>query len=184
MIAPAIPAGVCPRLADDSRGVALTEFAFVFPVLLLLFLGGYQLSDGIACKRKVGLANRTIADLGTRSKQVSAAEVDAMLAASTQVMAPYRQASAQVRLTEVFTSNTGLTNVVWSRGRNGAAARAVGSVVTLPGTLRTNGTYLLMSEINYAYDPGVRFSIVGRKTLTDPLFMSPRNSDSVPCNDC
>lgn len=170
-------------IGPDRRGVALTEFAFTFPILLLLFLGGYQLSDAIACKRKVGLTNRTIADLGSRNKQVVASDVDTILAAAAQVMAPYRDTQAQVRLSEVYTSPAGVTTIVWSRGRN-AAARAAGSSVTLPGSLRTNGTYLLMSEITYAYDPRVRFGLVGARTLTDRLFMSPRNSDSVPCNDC
>ncbi len=170
-------------LLRDRGGVALTEFAFTFPVLLLLFLGGYQLSDAIACKRKVGLTNRTIVDLGTRSKQVVASDVDLMLAAAVQVMAPYRASQAQVRLTEVYTSPSGATTVVWSRGRN-AIPLAKGATVALPGSLRTNNTYLLMSDITYAYDPRVRFGIVGTRTLTDTLFMSPRNSDSVPCNDC
>jgi len=171
------------RMWRDRRGVALTEFAFTFPVLLLLFLGGYQVSDGIACKRKVGITNRTIADLGTRSESVTAADVDGMLAAATQVMAPYREANADVRLSEVFTNALGVTKVVWSRGR-GTTARAQGSIVDLPAPLRASGNYLLMSEITYAYDPGPRFAMVGAKTLSDSLFMSPRNSVSVPCNDC
>ena len=174
------PAGT---LLGDRRGIALTEFAMTFPVLLLLFLGGYQLSDGIACKRKVGIANRTIADLGTRSKGVTAADVDAILAAATQVLAPYSSAQAQVRLTQVYTDTSGATMVVWRRGRN-TTEREVGSSVALPGALRTNGTYLLLSEITYAYDPRVRFGIVGPRTLTDSLYMSPRNSDAVPCSDC
>jgi Flp pilus assembly protein TadG len=167
----------------DRRGVALTEFAFTFPVLLLLFLGGYLVSDGIACKRKVGITNRTIADLGTRSQTLTAADVDAMLAAATQVMAPYRETAAQVRLNQVMTDTLGVTRVVWSRGR-GVPRRAPGSIVALPATLRTGGNYLLMSEITYVYDPGPRFGIVGTQTLTDSLFMNPRNSVSVPCNDC
>ena len=87
----------------DVRGamrevrIALTEFAMTFPVLLLLFLGGYQLSDGIACKRKVGIANRTIADLGTRSKGVTAADVDAILA-GRQPYTPARDALEVARV--------------------------------------------------------------------------------------
>lgn len=171
------------RLRCDRAGIALTEFAITFPVLLLLFLGGYQVSDVIACKRKVGITNRTIADLGTRRKSVSAADVDAMLSAATQVMSPYREARAQIRLTEVLTDNAGKTTVIWSRGRN-TIARTIGSVVPLPTQLRSSGNYLLLSEITYGYDPGVRFGVVGPQTLSDQLFMSPRNSVSVPCNDC
>ncbi|GAA0659549.1 Flp pilus assembly protein TadG [Sphingomonas insulae] len=171
------------RLRRDRAGIALTEFAITFPVLLLLFLGGYQVSDAIACKRKVGLTNRTIADLGTRRKSVSAADVDAMLAAATQVMSPYRETRARIRLTEVLTDSTGKTTVVWSRGRN-TVARTAGSVVSLPTPLRSSGNYLLLSEITYGYDPGVRFGVIGPQTLSDLLFMSPRNSVSVPCNGC
>jgi len=170
-------------ILTDRRGLALTEFAFVFPVLLLLFLGGYQLSDAIACKRKVGITNRTIADLGSRAKSITAARVDTILAAATQVMLPYRESQAHVRLTEVSTSATGVTTVVWSRGRN-ALPRPVGAVVAMPATLSTPNTYLLLNEITYDYDPRVSFGLVGRRTLTDFLFMSPRNSDSVPCGDC
>lgn len=170
-------------IADDRRGLALTEFAFTLPVLLLLFLGGYQLSDAIACKRKVGITNRTIADLGSRAKSVTAARVDVILAAATQVMSPYRESQAQVRLTEVFTSTTGATTVVWSRGRN-TLPRPVGTTVPMPATLGTPNTYLLLSEITYGYDPRVSFGMVGRRALTDFLFMSPRSSDSVPCGDC
>lgn len=174
---------VATALIADRSGLALTEFAFTFPVLLLLFLGGYQMSDAIACKRKVGIANRTIADLGTRYKQVAAADVDTVLSAAVQVMLPYSAAQAQVRLSEVYTDAAGKTTVVWSRGRN-TAPLVKGSTVALPATLRTNGSYLLLSEIVYAYNPGVSFSIVGRRTLTDSLFMSPRNAMSVPCDDC
>lgn len=171
------------HIGDDRRGLALVEFAFTFPVLLILFLGGYQLSDAIACKRKVGITNRTLVDLATRTKQITAAEADAVLGAAVQVMSPYRAAQAQLRLTEVYTNGAGATTVVWSRGRN-IAARGAGSAITLPGTLRTNGNYLLLSEITYAYDPRIRFGFLGRQTLSDSLFMSPRNSSSVPCNDC
>jgi Flp pilus assembly protein TadG len=171
------------RIGADRSGLALVEFAFTFPVLLILFLGGYQLSDAIACKRKVGITNRTLVDLATRNKQITVAEVEAVLSAAVQVMSPYRAAQAQLRLTEVYTNATGATTVVWSRGRN-TTGRAAGSAISLPGTLRTNGNYLLLSEITYAYDPRASFGFLGRQNLSDSLFMSPRNSSSVPCNDC
>lgn len=42
----------------DRRGVAMVEFALILPVMLVLYLGGAQLQDGIACNRKVTIATR------------------------------------------------------------------------------------------------------------------------------
>lgn len=171
------------QLHEDRSGLALVEFAVTLPVLLVLFLGSYQLSDAIACQRKVGIANRTIADLGSRSHRVTPADVDEMLAAAVQVMTPYSAAPAQLRMSQVFTNASGQTSVVWSRGRR-TPVRAVGSRVAVPKTLATPNTYLILSEISYSYDPMVRFAFVGQLQLTDFLFMSPRNSIAVQCDDC
>jgi Flp pilus assembly protein TadG len=51
------------RLACDARGVALVEFAICLPVLILLYLGAYVISDAITCNRKVTRSARAVTDL-------------------------------------------------------------------------------------------------------------------------
>ena len=59
------------RLFRESRAVAAVEFAFALPILLLLYVAGYQISDAISSYRKVTVATRTIADLATQFTSVT-----------------------------------------------------------------------------------------------------------------
>jgi len=54
-------------LMADRRGIAATEFAFIVPIMLVLFFGTVEFSSGIAVDRKVTLMARTLADLTSQS---------------------------------------------------------------------------------------------------------------------
>src|SRR5438045_1745239 len=89
------------RLLSDRRGVAAAEFAMSLPFLVLLYLGGYQLSDAISAYRKVAVATRTVADLTSQYTSVSDDEVNTILNASTQVLYPYKVSAAKVTVSQI-----------------------------------------------------------------------------------
>ncbi|NDU79348.1 pilus assembly protein, partial [Actinomadura sp. DSM 109109] len=64
------------RLFRDERGIALVEFALSVPLLLLMFIGSYQLTDAISAYRKVTTATRAIADLSSQYTTVSNSDLD------------------------------------------------------------------------------------------------------------
>ena len=43
------------RLAKDERGVSAVEFALILPLMLTLYFGGVEVSQGVAIDRKVTL---------------------------------------------------------------------------------------------------------------------------------
>jgi Flp pilus assembly protein TadG len=49
--------GWISRFARDRRGVSAVEFAFVAPVMIGLYLGCVEVSDGVAVDRKVSLTD-------------------------------------------------------------------------------------------------------------------------------
>jgi Flp pilus assembly protein TadG len=167
------------RLKRDARGVALLEFAFVAPVLLILFVGGYQLMDATSAYRKVTRTVRTLADLTSQSTSLTGAQADQILNASNKVMAPYPTANAVLRISQVQISATGVATISWSRAANGSGY-VQGSAVTLPTGLNQPNTYLIYSEINYNYVPNIASKILGPIPLRDTILMSPRNSNSIP----
>ncbi|HLF23428.1 MAG TPA: TadE/TadG family type IV pilus assembly protein, partial [Burkholderiales bacterium] len=77
------------RLARDVRAVSAVEFALILPIMITLFLGGTELSQAIAVKRKAVLVNRTIADLVSQDSTITTAEMTSIFNASTAVVAPY-----------------------------------------------------------------------------------------------
>jgi Flp pilus assembly protein TadG len=167
------------RLKRDARGVALLEFAFVAPILLVLFVGGYQLMDATSAYRKVTRTVRTLGDLTTQSTSLTGAQADQILNAANKVMAPYPTANAVLRISQVQISATGVATISWSRALNGDRY-VQGSPVTLPTGLNQPNTYLIYSEINYNYVPNVASSMLGPIPLRDTILMSPRNSNQIP----
>src|SRR5579872_7233169 len=51
----------------DCRGLAATEFAFIVPIMLVMFFGTVEFSSGVAVDRKVTLIARTVSDLTSQT---------------------------------------------------------------------------------------------------------------------
>lgn len=170
-------------LARDQGGIALLEFAIVLPVLVLLFVGGFQLMDAISAYRKVGKTVRTLADLTTQNTTITPAQADEILNAAQQVMTPYPLSSAAMRISQVQVDSNGRATISWSRGLN-RTMLATGSSFTMPPQLTAANKYYIYSEIIYTYQPGFGSALVGTIPLSQTIFMSPRNSSFVACNSC
>ncbi len=171
------------QLAGDQRGAALIEFVFILPFMLLLFLGGYQLSDAIACRRKVALTARAVADLTSQYSIISASQVDTVLNASSQVLTPYQLSNATTRVSEITTDVNGNGKVSWSRSVNGTALTK-NAAFTLPTALQVANTSYIYADVGYTYTPSVTYSVLGTITFTTPIYMVPRLSAQVTCSDC
>lgn len=166
------------RLSRDRRGTSAIEFAIALPVLILLFTGGFQLSDAVSAYRKVTTTSRALADLTSQYVVVDDATLDKILAASTQVMAPYSTTDAKLVISQINTDSTYQTKVVWSRGRNATALR-VGDPVTIPTAMKVRDTYAIIARVTYTYRPVFGNSYVGTIPMGDTIIMLPRASESI-----
>jgi Flp pilus assembly protein TadG len=166
------------RFADDQRGVSAVEFAMLLPLMLTLYLGTVELSQGIAADRKVTLTARTVADLVSQVSSVSNSEMTNSLNAATAVIAPYPVGNLKVTVSSVTIDATGKATIAWSDALNGNA-RAKGSTVTLPAALVIANSSLIWSEVQYSYTPTIGYVISGTLTLKDQIYMRPRLSDKV-----
>lgn len=167
------------KLARDHRGVALVEFALTAPFLILLFLGVYQVSDAVACNRKVTITARAVADLTSQYTSVTTASEAAILGVATQIMAPFDPSRATIIVSELYTDNHGVTKIVWSQASGAVMPHAVNATITPNPQLVTNGTYLILAEVTYAYVPAASFGVVGPLSLSETIYMRPRLSSSV-----
>ncbi|MBZ0138218.1 MAG: pilus assembly protein [Pseudorhodoplanes sp.] len=166
------------RLARDERGVSAVEFAMLLPLMVTLYLGGVEVSQGISIDRKVTLTARTVADLVSQVASINNSGMSNVLQASSAVLSPYPVDKAKVRVTLVKIDNNSNATVEWSDSLNGSA-RAKGSSVTLPGALLVPNTSMVWGEVEYAYKPTVGYVVTGTMTLKDQIFMRPRLSDTI-----
>jgi Flp pilus assembly protein TadG len=166
------------RCVQDERGVSAVEFALLLPLMVTLYLGGVEISQGLTIDRKVTLVARTVADLAAQSTSITNADMTNILNASTAVLLPYAIASAKVTVSQVTIDANGTAKISWSDTKNGTA-RSPGSTVVLPTALNIPNSSLIWSEVSYEYKPVVGYVITGTMNLTDQIYMRPRLSDEV-----
>ncbi len=166
------------RLAGDERGVSAVEFAMLLPLMLSLYLGAVEVSQGIGADRKVTLTARTICDLVSQVASINNSDMTNALNAASSVMAPFPAGNLKVTVSSVKIDATGKATIDWSDSLNGTA-RAKGSTVTLPAALNVANSSLIWSEVQYTYKPVIGYVVSGTLTLKDQIYMRPRLSDSV-----
>ncbi len=168
------------RLVRERRGVSAVEFALILPIMITLFIGGSEVTQGITIKRKVTIATRTIADLVSQDVSVTDADLTAVFAATTTVLAPYPAGNLKMVITNVYIDADGNASVVWSASHNGATARTAGASVTLPNGLNAfPKTSLLWAEAEYTYTPTIGYVMSGSIDLKDKLYLRPRLTSCV-----
>jgi Flp pilus assembly protein TadG len=166
------------RFADDRRGVSAVEFAMLLPLMVTLYLGTVEISQGVGIDRKVTLTSRTVGDLASQVSSISNSDMTNLLNAASAVVVPYDLTKLKVTVSEVTIDANSVAKVVWSDTLNGTK-RSVGSTVTLPTALTIPNTSLIWSEASYAYKPTIGYVITGTLMLSDQIYMRPRLSNDV-----
>jgi Flp pilus assembly protein TadG len=166
------------RFASDPRGVSAVEFAMLLPLMITLYLGTVEISQGVAIDRKVTLTTRTIADLASQVSTISNTDMTNILNATTAVIAPFDASKLKVTVSLVTIDSNSAAKITWSCTFQGTK-RAVNSSVTLPAALAVASTSLIWSEASYSYKPTIGYVVTGTLNLSDQIYMRPRLSDTI-----
>jgi Flp pilus assembly protein TadG len=95
-------------LLENTSGIAAIEFAMILPIMLVLFFGTVEISNGVAVYRKVTLMAHTLADLTSQSQEVqSTTDLPNFFAASTGVMMPYSSTPISQNIAEIWVNASG-----------------------------------------------------------------------------
>lgn len=158
----------------DHDGASAIEFALLAPLMITLYFGCVEITDGISVDRKVTLTAGALANLTAQSETISLTGMSNILNASAAIIKPYSVGNLAATITCLKINSEGVAKVAWSATLNGTA-RAKDSIVTLPSTaLAKPDTSLVWSEVSYNYTPVVGYTITGTLSLTDQMYMSPR----------
>lgn len=144
----------------NQKGFAAVEFALIVPVLLLLYLGATDLTQGLAIDRKLGTLASSVSDLTAREREISLTKVRGYFDAAGPIMRPFDADRTGLRLTIVEVDGTG-TRVVCADSRNWSNAGGLGESFELPSTLMplADERYVVLVSARYQYDPmfGIAF---------------------------
>ena len=169
------------RFAEDAQGASLVEFAFMFPILVLVLFMTITLSHMMMIDRKVTLTAQSVADFVSQWQEVTPAVMDQTKTAAELMMQPFAT-DFDISIVHVpFDDVSGapdMGNIAAWRAliKTGAVAisdadaeaAANGATVSAPpsavvGPLGTPGDALIMLRMNYRYQSLWRsdFSLFG-----------------------
>jgi Flp pilus assembly protein TadG len=161
------------RIARDQRGVSAVEFALLAPVMVGLYLGCVEISEGVGADRKVSLTAAALANLTAQAQIMTTTDMSNILDASGAIIVPYSASLLKMTVTCLKIDANKNVTVKWSVTRNGTADS--GSM-TIPSALAVANSWLILAKTSYAYTPVVGYTITGTITLSDQMYMSPRIS--------
>jgi Flp pilus assembly protein TadG len=174
--------GLMRRFGLDGRATAVVEFALVLPLMLLLYLGTMEASALISMDRRVQIVNGTVGDLVARAnKEIASNQLRDYFRAAENIMQPFTTESLVQTVTLVAVSQSGSTQVRWSRRfvsgqANHTAGHGTGTSFALPAETIdvARGSYVIVSEASYVYTPLLGLVLPADFTLAKRNFYSPR----------
>ncbi len=89
------------RFCADRSGVAAIEFAFIVPVLLVMYFVTMEASQAIETSKKVSRIGSMVADLVTQQNTITKAELDAIMQIGTSTLQPYNRSTPKIIITAI-----------------------------------------------------------------------------------
>ena len=162
-------------IARECSGIALMEAAIVFPVLIILFFGVSELSEGFIASRRVVAAAYTAADLIARLQTVRSSDLTALKSMIDETIKPLPVATVGLVVTSVVADQNNVTTVAWSDALgSGVTAYAPGSSITLPAGLTSPNSSVIYSQVTYTFQSTLSTLIVGGVPLKGRAYEQPR----------
>lgn len=155
------PGTVVARLTLCRSGSAMTEFALILPVLLLVFAGVSEYAHAIDNWRKLTLLARTVSDLtaqGDTQNPIGSGLMADIFASSNAVLRPFDSSGVKIVVSAMGVDLTKLNlipKVCSSTASANATARGLGAAsdLTVPAGFQTTGVRYILTEANMDYRP-------------------------------
>lgn len=181
-------------------GLAAVEFAFILPVMLVLFFGVVEISMALGAKASVTSVASTAADLIAQESTVTTTDEQNVFNAASAILYPHPtsqtvngQTSSLLKIvisSIVYDSKHPTTSglVAWSDSSTGTGARSLGSSYTYPAdainpgntsNLVDAGGSIILVEVTYNYSSPTSQTVAGSWTMTSSFITRPRQVSQI-----
>ena len=175
---------------DARSGAGAVEFAILAPILLMLYIGAFEITVGMSVAKRASRAAGTIADLVTQTQgDVNKAKLDAMKSVASSIFVPYTPNNLKLKISGISISAAGVPTIAWSWQQDGTKPYGVGAVVTLPADLKNPSSFLVHAELQVDHKLGMFLANTMSATtstiqISRDFYFRQRLGDKIGCTDC
>ena len=173
------------RFWRNDQGLAVMEFAFALPVLIVILLGCFDAARFVLINQKMARVAAQSADLVAQLDVVTEAEIDDLFVAAEATAQPFPlDTEGKVIISSVFrpySPGTAVPSIVWQRITDGTmvATSHMGpqgqSNPALPeGFTLRNGENAIVAEVFFQYDPVFFDAVFTSRVLYHTSYNRPR----------
>lgn len=161
---------------DDEDGIAMVEAAMLFPPMLTLLLGTFDLGNGIVLSQKTITASQVAADLISRNKTMNEPNLQDIIEGSKLAFEPYGTFKYGVDIVSVEFDSNKVPQILWRETQNMPPNNnAVSSV----NGLSDEGEGMVIVTVVYSYTPQFAKFFTGDFEFTEVAFTRGRRSATV-----
>ena len=165
------------RWWTEEDALAGTEAAMIFPIMLMLFLGLFDLGNGILANQKAIRSSQVVADLIARNKVVDIAAIDEAVMAGELAFEPMPQESFGIDIISIrFDEDTADPEIVWRDTRN---MSPIADVLSRVDPLKLEGEGVVVVAVQYLFEPMFAGFVVHDIDMLEVAFSRGRNSPVV-----
>lgn len=169
------------RWAREESAVAAIEAVILFPVLIALLAGCYDIGRGINVNQKTIAAAQIIGDLVARDRSVTTSSLQDIIEAGRLAYDPYSSASFGYDIVSVQFDVNGEPDVIWRVTQN---AQPNDAAVESSSALGGPGEGVVIVTAVYNYEPYFTNFAVNEINMQEVAFLRGRRSTVVACDDC
>lgn len=186
------------RLAADRTGTAAVEFALLFPIMVTLFIGSYEVENVLLASLKLTAAAETAADLVAQTTIAGGANGNGTLqttdftnftSATADVLTPLPTGTGNSLVKIAFASvtySTGTPVIDWHVEKNGATAISLTNIpnnealANLGNAASGSLDSVIVVRVQYTYTSPLSYILNASYTLSESAFNRPRYVTCIP----
>ena len=155
--------GTLRAYARDRRGIAAVEFALIGPILILLWLGGVEITNLLILDRKLNSMTTSISDLVDRSNKVTETDIETIFDIVSIALNPFDATAVGIRVSAMEVDESSIATVSWShsRGDYDRLSQGAGAGDLVDAGSMSPGMQIIVAEVTYDYKPQFGFVLTG-----------------------
>lgn len=192
----------CRSFVRNTSGASAIEFAFILPLLLVMYVGTLELSLGIETNKKVARSAAIIGDLVAQESSFDKNTLDDILTIGSQVLLPYHTTQPKITITGVSIDGEKDATVAWQRTIDAGKMSGSGksdTKVDVPTQMLIPNTFLVKVESKLDYRPVLNWDDDNKNfghggtsytsaftsiPMGEHYFFTPRQATLITCSNC